>query len=128
VNVILTGLIAGRLLYMGSRVTKNLGGQHAKTYTSIVSMTVESAFLYTSTAMAFLITFLLDSPAALAFCPIVSQTVVSHKLVRTVAEVLTCSPVYLAHAHHLARVGWSRLVSEHDPERLHRQRWFNDAQ
>jgi hypothetical protein len=76
VNVILTGLIAGRLLYMSSRVTKNLGGQHAKTYTSIVSMTVESAFLYTSSAVAFLITFLLNDAAALALCPIVSQTVV----------------------------------------------------
>jgi hypothetical protein len=59
-------------------VMKNLGLEHAGVYTSIVSMMIESAVLYTSTALTFLVAFVIDlgSPVALAMCPIVSQTVV----------------------------------------------------
>ncbi|KAJ2924818.1 hypothetical protein H1R20_g12292, partial [Candolleomyces eurysporus] len=56
-NIIITTAIAGRLLKMRAQVRKLLGPNHASPYTSVVSMLVESAAIYTSWAIMFLVPF-----------------------------------------------------------------------
>ncbi|KAJ2917551.1 hypothetical protein MD484_g2883, partial [Candolleomyces efflorescens] len=56
-NIIITSAIAGRLLKMRAQVRKLLGPNHASPYTSVVSMLVESAAIYTGWAIMFLVPF-----------------------------------------------------------------------
>jgi hypothetical protein len=55
VNILLTLMIAGRLLSLSGRAKANLGSEHAKTYTSIATMVVESALPYSATLLAFIV-------------------------------------------------------------------------
>jgi hypothetical protein len=77
VNVLLTLLIAGRLISMSQRVKQTLGAHHAKTYTSIASMMIESAVPYSALGIAFIATFATNNPAQNAILPILSQVMVS---------------------------------------------------
>jgi hypothetical protein len=56
-NIIITSAIAGRLLKMRAQVRKLLGHNHASPYTSVVSVLVESAAIYTGWAIMFLVPF-----------------------------------------------------------------------
>ncbi|RXW17958.1 hypothetical protein EST38_g7901 [Candolleomyces aberdarensis] len=56
-NIIITSAIAGRLLKMRANIRKVLGPNHSSPYTSVLSMIVESAALYTSWAILFLVPF-----------------------------------------------------------------------
>jgi len=56
-NIVLTLLIVGRLFYMRRSLAQTLGRQHTKTYTSIASMLVESAALYSTVGIVFIAGF-----------------------------------------------------------------------
>ncbi|KAF9010828.1 hypothetical protein BDQ17DRAFT_1299432 [Cyathus striatus] len=56
-NVILTLLISGRLWYFRRRIKAVLGAEHTSTYTSVLSMLVESAALYSITLTIFVISY-----------------------------------------------------------------------
>ncbi|KAI5835253.1 hypothetical protein K523DRAFT_291923 [Schizophyllum commune Tattone D] len=73
VNVILTFLIAGRMLAISKRIKDTLGAQHAHTYTSVAALVVESAAPYALTNLVFIVTYGIGSPASYALLPILSQ-------------------------------------------------------
>ncbi|KAL1737103.1 hypothetical protein EV714DRAFT_265916 [Schizophyllum commune] len=64
VTPFLTLLIAGRLLAMSKRVKETLGAEHARTYTGIAALVVESAAPYALTYFAFIIAYCLRSAGA----------------------------------------------------------------
>ncbi|KAI5896433.1 uncharacterized protein SCHCODRAFT_02493744 [Schizophyllum commune H4-8] len=73
VNVILTFLIASRLLAFSKRMKATLGAQHAHTYTSVAALVVESAAPYALTNLVFIVTYGIGSPLSYALLPILSQ-------------------------------------------------------
>ncbi|KJA26457.1 hypothetical protein HYPSUDRAFT_36170 [Hypholoma sublateritium FD-334 SS-4] len=72
-NILLTGLLVTRLLYMRYKITKALGSRHGRTYTSVVSMLLESAVPYGIISIIFLVLYTLRSTAALLFIPLLTQ-------------------------------------------------------
>ncbi|KAF8623262.1 hypothetical protein AX15_006437 [Amanita polypyramis BW_CC] len=62
VNILVTGLIILRLLLHRRAHLKYLPPEHARHYLSMTTIFVESAALYTTFALAYVITFALDSP------------------------------------------------------------------
>ncbi|CDO73848.1 hypothetical protein BN946_scf185016.g5 [Trametes cinnabarina] len=66
-NIIVTGLICGRIYYAGRRSARTLGVVVGTEYMSAASMVVESALLYTITGVAYLISFALNSQIDIFF-------------------------------------------------------------
>jgi len=62
-NIILTVMIVGRLMAARNKLAAVLGKQHAKLYTSIAAMVIESAAIYSSLSLLFLIFFQLKTSA-----------------------------------------------------------------
>lgn len=60
-NVILTTLIAGRLWYMRQEIRGIFGKEHAKTYTSIMAMLIESASIITVFDLIFVVSYARNS-------------------------------------------------------------------
>lgn len=60
-NILVTSLIVLRLLAIRSRTRAALSRYHARTYTSVAAMLVESAALYSCTALLFIITYARNS-------------------------------------------------------------------
>ncbi|KAJ2929184.1 hypothetical protein H1R20_g7910, partial [Candolleomyces eurysporus] len=56
-NVLITVSIAARLFRMRTTIKKLLGAKHSSPYTSILAMLIESAALYTTWALVFIITY-----------------------------------------------------------------------
>ncbi|KAF5342598.1 hypothetical protein D9611_002007 [Ephemerocybe angulata] len=56
-NLLITSSIAGRLLKMRSAIRAVLGPKHSSPYTSVLSMIVESAALYTAWALIFMASY-----------------------------------------------------------------------
>lgn len=67
INILLTLLIAGRLLLHRQRMVSILGAQHAGVYVSIATIIIESAILYSAFALPFFITLGLDTPVSNTF-------------------------------------------------------------
>lgn len=66
-NILVTLLIVLRLLYHRHRITQAIGSGHGSQYTSLVAIIIESAAIYSSFALAFLVPFGLNSPVAQLF-------------------------------------------------------------
>lgn len=81
-NILLTGLLVTRLLYMRYKITKALGSRHGRTYTSVVSMLLESAVPYGIISIIFLVLYTLQSTAALLFIPLLTQVQVCFIMLR----------------------------------------------
>lgn len=75
-NIIITGMIATRMIVLRRRIVAVLGADHARTYTSIVALLTESAALYSTTMLVFVITYGLHSNALNIVLPISSQVMV----------------------------------------------------
>lgn len=60
-NILVTSMIVLRLLAIRSRTRAALSRYHARTYTSVAAMLVESAALYSITALLFIITYARNS-------------------------------------------------------------------
>ncbi|KAI4526375.1 hypothetical protein K525DRAFT_259368 [Schizophyllum commune Loenen D] len=73
VNLLLTLLIVGRLLSLSNQVTRMLGSQHARTYTSVAALLVESAAPYAVANLIFIVTYGIGSPGSNVVLPVLSQ-------------------------------------------------------
>jgi hypothetical protein len=72
-NLGITACIAARLLYMRYQTRQVIDGSGAE-YVSVTAMLVESAALYSTNGLLFLITYAINSPAQNLFLPILGQT------------------------------------------------------
>ncbi|KAI0317230.1 hypothetical protein OF83DRAFT_1083743 [Amylostereum chailletii] len=68
-NVVVTGLIVSRLLYMRRRLGHD-GGRSGKTYIGVSAMLIESAALYSLSAIVFLVGYSLRDPLQFAAEPV----------------------------------------------------------
>ncbi|KAG7094109.1 hypothetical protein E1B28_007724 [Marasmius oreades] len=66
-NILVTLLIVLRLLIYRHRITRAMGPMHGSHYTSLVAMVVESAAIYSTFALCFLVPFAVNSPVAQLF-------------------------------------------------------------
>ena len=73
VNLLLTLLIVGRLLALSNQVTRMLGPQHERTYTSVAALLVESAAPYAVANLIFIVTYGIGSPGSNVVLPVLSQ-------------------------------------------------------
>jgi hypothetical protein len=77
-NVILTILIVGRLMLFRYRIRKMMcSNVNGSQYISVAAMLVESAAMYSSFSIAFLVPFGLNSPLAELFLQALGQVQVS---------------------------------------------------
>nr|GAT46240.1 predicted protein [Mycena chlorophos] len=73
-TVILTGLIAGRLLFMRYRLRRLMGRETRTPYVSLSAMLVESAAIYSINGLIFLISYGVNSPVQNLALPLLGQT------------------------------------------------------
>ncbi|KAJ7849646.1 hypothetical protein B0H14DRAFT_2509788 [Mycena olivaceomarginata] len=73
-TVILTALIAGRLLFMRYRLDKLVGARTSTPYVTITAMLVESAALYSINGLIFLVSYGVNSPSQNLWLPLLGQT------------------------------------------------------
>ncbi|KAJ7793421.1 hypothetical protein B0H14DRAFT_3889355 [Mycena olivaceomarginata] len=73
-TVILTTLIAGRLLFMRYRLDRLVGARTFTPYVTITAMLVESAALYSINGLVFLVSYGLNSPSQNLWLPLLGQT------------------------------------------------------
>jgi len=66
-NIVITLLIVSRLLKLGKAVSRALGRDSAKMYTSVASMLIESAAPYSLVGIMFLVPFARNSMTAISF-------------------------------------------------------------
>ena len=124
-NLTLTLLIAGRLLYLRRQMPGASGGS---TYFSLASMLVESSLLQTICGVAACVSFVVDQ-ASSTFLVIILGEVVVRSLVlltdRTNTEIHCQLTVYLPHAHsHAGRMGkWVSTYPQHAMGQLHSSLW-----
>lgn len=76
-NIIITSLICFRLLRLGKAVSKALGRESARMYTSVAAMLIESAAPYSLVGIMFLIPYALGSGTAIAFGQVWAKLTVS---------------------------------------------------
>jgi len=87
-NIILTLMISYRILRYQRVIRRSLGDEYSKTYTTITSMFVESAAIYSVLSIALLVTFALNSPLNqiwLGLAPGV-QSITSYLIILRVAD------------------------------------------
>ena len=72
-NILVTSLIVARLYAIRRRTKAVLSASHSKTYTSIAAMLVESAALYSVTALIFIITYARNSNVQNLMLPLLGQ-------------------------------------------------------
>jgi len=83
-NIIVTLLIVGRLFYLRMRTRMALSKEHAKMYTSIAAMLVESAMLYSTFGLIFIISYARNS-------------MVQNVLLPTLGHIQAVSPLLIIH-------------------------------
>jgi hypothetical protein len=87
-TVILTALIAGRLLFMRYRLDKLVGARTSTPYVTITAMLVESAALYSINGLIFLVSYGVNSPSQNLWLPLLGQTQVRTILLSNTAADL----------------------------------------
>jgi len=93
-NVIVTLLIVGRLLYMRRVTRQALTAEHASTYTSIMAILIESAALYSTFGLIFIVSYARNS-------------MVQNVLLPTLGHIQAVSPLLII--LRVARgTGWDR--------------------
>ncbi|KAF8213596.1 hypothetical protein K438DRAFT_1804276 [Mycena galopus ATCC 62051] len=65
-NILITILIVSRLLVTRSRINQALGKKHGSQYTSLAALVVESAAIYSTFSLLFLIPFAMNTPVSAA--------------------------------------------------------------
>lgn len=80
-NVVLTGLICGRLLRVSKLVSSSLGKESAKMYTGAIAILVESSALYSALGIMYLVPYALGVPIADLFGQLWTKTSVSYQQV-----------------------------------------------
>lgn len=77
-NIVLTGLICGRLLRVSKLVSSSLGKESAKMYTGAIAILVESSALYSAFGIMYLVPYALDAPIADLFGQLWTKMSVSY--------------------------------------------------
>jgi hypothetical protein len=72
-NITMTIAIVSRVLLFRWRITRVLGPKYGSQYTSIAALLVESALIYSTFALLFLVPFALNHPLANTFLQMLSQ-------------------------------------------------------
>lgn len=72
-NVLVTSLIVAKLYFIRRRTRAVLSTHHSRTYTSVAAMLVESAALYSATALLFIITYARNSQIQNLVLPVLGQ-------------------------------------------------------
>ena len=85
----MTLLISGRLLSQKRRIAKTLGNRHARQYTSVVAMMVESALLDSAFAVPYLVLYGINHPAQLLLLQVLLQAEASCTSVDLVVREIT---------------------------------------
>ncbi|KAH9841029.1 uncharacterized protein C8Q71DRAFT_742789 [Rhodofomes roseus] len=86
-NILVTILIASRLLVWRYRMKRHMGSHHTAMYTNVIAIVIESAALYSIFAILFIISFGVGSPVGDLFLQVVNQiqTVSSFLIIYRVA-------------------------------------------
>ena len=79
-NVLVTSLIVARLLYIRTTIRKILANDYGRTYVSVATMLIESAALYSITALIFIVTYARNSNVQNLVLPVLGQVQVMHFL------------------------------------------------
>ena len=87
-NIILNGMLVGRLLYIRQKVIQSLPSHYGESYTTIVAMTLESATPYGIISFVFLVPYALGNSAAFLFLPIYVQIQV-HSINNLIGDIMT---------------------------------------
>ncbi|KAH7926990.1 hypothetical protein BV22DRAFT_1032333 [Leucogyrophana mollusca] len=66
-NIVVTSIICGRILYQGRRIRQQFGPAMSRTYFSAASIIIESALPYTISGIALVITFAISSGICILF-------------------------------------------------------------
>ncbi len=77
-NVLLTLLIVVRLLYVRRTILSVLGAEHARTYTSIITILVESSAIFSITGVIYIICFKTGSSVQTIVLGVLDQCVVGN--------------------------------------------------
>lgn len=72
-NILVTSLIVARLYFIRRKTRAVLSSSHSRTYTSIAAMLVESAALYSTVALIFIITYARNSMVQNLMLPLLGQ-------------------------------------------------------
>ncbi|TBU51881.1 hypothetical protein BD310DRAFT_890234 [Dichomitus squalens] len=72
-NILLTLLLVGRLLYFGYNTRRAIGSDHLAPYVSIATMLIESAAPYAITGLIFIVTYARNSNVQNLILPVLSQ-------------------------------------------------------
>ena len=75
-NLLLSLMIAGRLLAMRAQMRAALGREHTRLYTSVSAVIIEAAAIYAATSIWFIATFSLGSPLLEVVLPLHFQVMV----------------------------------------------------
>jgi hypothetical protein len=76
-NLLVTLMIVSSLLFYRWKVNRVLGAGHGAQYLSLAAMLIESAALYATWALLFLIPFMLNNPISEVFLQALGQVQVS---------------------------------------------------
>lgn len=76
-NVFSTLAIVGRMLYLRKRAIKSLGKEHARVYTGIASVFIESGALYSSVSLIYSISVATNNRIQTLVAQILFQVIVS---------------------------------------------------
>ena len=87
-NVLITLVLAFRLIRMRQAVVQTLGEVHAKLYTSVIAMIVESAVIYAAVGLICIITFAVGSNILNFVEPILGQILVRNSFHHPYRELL----------------------------------------
>ncbi|KAI0077983.1 hypothetical protein K474DRAFT_988399 [Panus rudis PR-1116 ss-1] len=88
INIILTALIVARLLWHRRELVKVLPPKYANHYSSLAAIVIESAALYSTFAILFLVTYAVNNPTNQVFLGIASacQQIAMYLIIYRVAE------------------------------------------
>jgi hypothetical protein len=113
-NIISTGLIVGRLFFLRHRVRSALGERHARPYTSVAAMLIESAALDSIIGLIFIISYARNSNVQNLFLPALGQIEVSPILRPALLKRTDHHrAVHRSPAHHNEGFTGSHVVQEH---------------
>ena len=93
-NIVLTAMVVGRMLFLRRRAIKLLGTYHARLYSSVASIFLESGMLYTSFGVLYLVSRSAGSGASYVIMMALGQVVVSsvsYTLIQCFPYSLLCS-------------------------------------
>lgn len=88
-NILITVLIVLRLLVYRHRIVQALGKGQGSQYTSLAAMIVESAAIYSTFALLFIVPFALNSQIAQLFLQGLSLIQVCHSVLQSFRHLVT---------------------------------------